>query len=96
MLTDNLTPVGKLTRVHGVEGKAIVVFENWALENLKKTEWVFLKINGLPVPFFISNLEILTSTSAIISLEGIESVEQMRPHLNREVLIEWQGRKKSP
>ncbi|HOK51584.1 MAG TPA: hypothetical protein PLF75_06805, partial [Bacteroidales bacterium] len=63
MLTDNLVNIGKLTRVHGVEGKAIVVFENWALKQFQKSEWVFLNINRLPVPFFVSNLEIISPTS---------------------------------
>lgn len=94
MLTDNLVAIGKLTRTHGVDGKAMLVFENWALKQLQKTEWVFLNINRLPVPFFISSLEILTPTSAIIQLEDIHSVESIRSYLNCEVLIEWHGKRK--
>jgi 16S rRNA processing protein RimM len=94
MLTDNLVNIGKLTRVHGVEGKAIVVFESWALKQLQKTEWVFLNINRLPVPFFISSLEILSPTSAIIGLDGLDSIERIRPYINQEVLIAWEGKRK--
>lgn len=94
MLTDNLVNIGKLTRVHGVEGKAIVVFENWALKQFQKSEWVFLNINRLPVPFFVSSLEIISPTSAIIQLEDINSVESIRRYINCQVLIVWQGKRK--
>ncbi|MGC8802943.1 MAG: ribosome maturation factor RimM [Bacteroidales bacterium] len=94
MLTDNLLTIGKLTRGHGVDGRAIVVFENWALKQFQKSEWVFLNINRLPVPFFISSLEILTPTSAIIQLEDIKTIEDIRPFINCEVLIAWEGKRK--
>jgi 16S rRNA processing protein RimM len=92
MYTDKLRLIGKISRAHGIEGKAFLVFESSFYKNLKKSEWVFLNINGLPVPFFLLSIEFSTDTSAIIQLEDIDNINKLLPFIGMEVLIEWKGK----
>ena len=58
--------IGHLSKLHGFEGEAVMVADSLFPKNIDKTEWVFLKIDGLPVPFFVSNIHVRSETVAII------------------------------
>ena len=94
MFAENLRLIGKLSKLYGFDGEAILVADNSFPKKIEKTEWVFLVIDGLPVPFFVLRFSIRTDSSAIIKLEDISSVEKMEQLLGREIFIE-ETRKKN-
>jgi ribosomal 30S subunit maturation factor RimM len=52
MNTEKFSALGVLVKAHGVSGNAILRTEFVPDDELFNTEWVFLKIEGKPVPFF--------------------------------------------
>lgn len=67
--------IGALVKLHGFKGNYVLVSESAISEKIKKWESVFLEIEGLLVPFFISYISITSETSAIIGFEDIDSPE---------------------
>jgi 16S rRNA processing protein RimM len=94
MFAENLRLIGKLSKLHGFEGEAMLITDISFPKKIEKTEWVFLIIDGLPVPFFVLRFSIRNESLAIIKLEDITSVEKMEKYLGRDVFIE-ETRKKS-
>jgi len=88
MVAKYYRPIGKLTRLHGFEGGALLVADENLKKKFEKTEWLFFLIEGLPVPFFVSNIKLRTETSAIVKLADINSSEEVQKLIGIEVLIE--------
>jgi 16S rRNA processing protein RimM len=65
-LTD-CTSIGSITRAHGVHGQFVLVLDQVTFRDIKKMESVFIEIDGLPVPFFISSFQEKTSSSLILT-----------------------------
>lgn len=80
--------IGHLSKLHGYEGEAVVVADSLFAKNIVKTEWVFLKIDGLPVPFFVSNIQVRSETVAILRLLDVFSSTDMQKFLGMDVFIE--------
>lgn len=92
MNAEKLRHIGKIVKLHGFEGNALIIFDEAYLKKISKTEWVFLSIDGLPVPFFIIKFDLRSDTSAIIKLSDIDTSEEMEKLLGCEVSIIESGR----
>ena len=51
-----LTPIGKITKVHGAQGELKAKVEERFLDALYNAEFVFVKQAGKPVPFFLEDI----------------------------------------
>ena len=80
--------IGQFTRPHGYKGQVILKLNNFSFDEIVEMEWVFVLIDGLPVPFFIGGFSERSSDSLIVELEDINSIEKARSLLNTRVLIE--------
>ena len=87
MLSENYRSIGKFTKLHGYNGEVILCSEGIFQKKIEKTEWVFLYLDGLPVPFFVSSFYLRTDTTAIIKLEDIDSSDEMQKYVGLEVNI---------
>jgi 16S rRNA processing protein RimM len=98
MVAENCRPIGKLTKLHGYEGEALFVANEDLPKKIEKTEWMFFVIEGLPVPFFVSNIKLRTETSAIVKLADVNNSEEVQKLIGLEVLIEIsnKGKKSKP
>ncbi len=67
--------IGFIQRTHGIKGELLVNFTSTSSFNLEKMESVFVEIDGVPVPFFISTLKLLNDNRAILKLDEIDSIE---------------------
>jgi 16S rRNA processing protein RimM len=92
MIAEKLRHIGKIVKLHGFEGDALIIFDEAFSKKITKAEWVFLIINGLPVPFFISKLDIRLDSTAIIKLSDIDSSEDIKKLIGCEVAIIETGR----
>jgi len=95
MLSENYRSIGKFTKLHGYNGEVILYSDGIFQKKIEKTEWVFLYLDGLPVPFFVSSFLLRTDTSAIIKLEDIDTSEEMQKYIGFEVnIIDTSGTRK--
>jgi 16S rRNA processing protein RimM len=74
----DLMPVGVFTRTHGVGGELVLRLQDRGAENLPEMEWVFVEIDGLPVPFFVKNTRDLQEDKMILQLETVTSEAQAK------------------
>lgn len=77
--------IGTLVKLHGFKGNYVLVSESAISEKIKKWESVFLDIEGLLVPFFISYISITSETTAIIGFEDIDSAEAAQEFVSTNV-----------
>jgi 16S rRNA processing protein RimM len=87
MLANNGQHIGQIGKLHGVHGQLILVSEDKLQKSFTKTEWVFIKLDGLPVPFRILDINIRTDNSAIITLDGYNTPEASRELIGYDVFI---------
>ena len=73
MITEkDLIAVGRITKTHGVNGEIVVTLDR-DIPDWDDVRCVFLIMEGLPVPFFVTNSRHKSSESDLIMLEGVES-----------------------
>lgn len=94
MLPDNCQPIGKLSKLHGVRGELILQATDPLPKKLDKTERLFLIIDGLPVPFFISDIIIRNDITAIVKFDDINTAEEAEDLIGLEVLFEQKTKSK--
>ncbi|MDR2910346.1 MAG: hypothetical protein LBV47_03135 [Bacteroidales bacterium] len=85
----NCTQIGFIRKTHGVRGELILDFDPVFESSLSKSKRLFLEIDGLLVPFFISDegLWIKSSKSAIVKLDWVDSEEYACRLRNSSVFI---------
>ena len=64
--------IGRFTRTHGIHGEIEVHFTDDVFDR-GEADYVFLKIDGLYVPFFLEDYRFKGSESALFTLDGIDS-----------------------
>ena len=79
--------LGRITRLHGFEGTVTIKLEKSFLENIPELEWVFLEIEGKPVPFFISISEYLGADILRLRFEGYETIEKASEFVGSRVYL---------
>lgn len=65
--------LGTITRKHGLKGHLIIKLDTDVPELYNKLESVFLYMNGILVPFFISECQLLNNNSLKVNFEDLPS-----------------------
>ena len=84
-MDDELILLGKITRTQGFDGTLVILLEKGLSERTGELESVFVIIDGLPVPFFISWLS-RSGDLLHVKFEGYELKEKVRDFTGCEVL----------
>jgi 16S rRNA processing protein RimM len=71
------TLLGRISRISGYHGSVSVKLEKYFLNNIPEMEWVFLEIDGRPVPFFVSHSEYSGGDTLILKFEGYNTYEKV-------------------
>jgi 16S rRNA processing protein RimM len=90
-----LISIGSIAKVHGINGEVMLVAENPLKFEILETEQLFIRIDGLPVPFFLSTIEERNEKTFVLLFESINSRNEADELVGCEVLIE-QKKKKTP
>ena len=90
---DNLSKVGFINRTHGYKGTVHCITDLAKPEKLLKVDFLFLLINGLPVPFLIEEMEV-NETDFYVKLEDINSDGEGKKLLQTEIYAETVKEKK--
>ena len=77
--------LGVLTRLHGYRGEFMLISENLLEDYVEELEQVFLMIEGIPVPFFISSIEWHSDKSVIIGFDEISDEMTAASYVGTEV-----------
>jgi 16S rRNA processing protein RimM len=68
--------LGRIQKVQGYDGTLKVKLERDFIENIPTLEWVFLEIEGKPVPFFVSSTDYEGNDILKIRLTGYDTFEK--------------------
>ena len=79
-----LIKVGKLARVHGLKGALVVVGDNLENVEVKKTGFLFIEMNNVPTPFFITEVK-YAGKNLVINFDGIKTIEEAKPLIGKDL-----------
>ena len=74
--------LGRIKSIHGPDGTVAVKLERDFTEKIPEMEWVFLEIEGKPVPFFISESEYKGGEILKIRFENYYTFEKLNDVVN--------------
>jgi 16S rRNA processing protein RimM len=94
MSYNNRVLFGRIVKIHGYDGTVIVKTEPGFSENIPEMESVFIEIDGLPVPFFISTLEYSGGDTLKIKFHDYESYDKMTEFNGCRIFIASTGKEK--
>jgi 16S rRNA processing protein RimM len=69
----NCIAIGTIIKTHGVRGQIVLRLNHYEVKDIHTMELVFIIIDGLPVPFFISSFDIKDMHQLILTLEDVEN-----------------------
>lgn len=84
---DSLCPIGVITKAHGLRGEVMCLFDDECYVDAV-TDHLLLTVDGIPVPFFITERRQRTARSTILRFDDVDSVEQAAALVGCEVLVE--------
>jgi 16S rRNA processing protein RimM len=73
MRKDDCYHLGYVAKLHGFKGEVSLFLDVTNPEEYKKLESVYIDINGLLAPFFISSYQLKTKGFASVKFEGIDT-----------------------
>jgi len=78
--------LGKIIRLHGYEGMVSAYLDTDEPGEYEVLKLVFLKINNVPVPFFIQSISLLNN-KALIQFEDVHTLEQAERLVQKEIYL---------
>ncbi|MBP3725684.1 MAG: 16S rRNA processing protein RimM [Bacteroidaceae bacterium] len=74
---DDLYKIGRVGKPHGVHGEVQLLVDDDVFDRTD-TPYIFIEVDGLPVPFFFESYRFRGSQSALAVFEGIDSEQAAR------------------
>ena len=87
--------LGTISKPHGTKGLLLIRLRNFKAEELKKMEWVFVEIDGLPVPYFMEEFRENSGETIIVKFGEIDSEMTARALSGCEVFISGKNIKRN-
>jgi 16S rRNA processing protein RimM len=84
---ENLIFLGTLLKPHGIHGDMILKLNNLHPDNLPEIESIFIEIEGLIIPFFISQYTDINESSILVGLDDIKSNEEAKKLIGCKIYI---------
>lgn len=85
MITDHdVYKIGSLTRTHGVRGEVAFQFTDDVWDRVE-ADYLFLRLDGLLVPFFLEEWRFRSDNVALLKFEDIDSADDARRLVGTEV-----------
>jgi 16S rRNA processing protein RimM len=83
----NCFELGTIIKCHGVHGDVVLRLNNLSFDNIKEMELVFIEIDGLPVPFFISEYAERSKDTLVLNINNIDKEEDAKDIINCRVYV---------
>jgi len=71
-----LYTLGKIAKTRGYSGVLAVVFDEPVKDEIEDLDEIFILVDGLPVPFPVQEIKLLTDTSAQFQLEFVTNQKE--------------------
>jgi len=85
MITDHdVYKIGSITRTHGVRGEVAFQFTDDVWDRVE-ADYLFLRLDGLLVPFFLEEWRFRSDNVALLKFEDIDSADDARRIVGTEV-----------
>ena len=81
---EDVYKIGSFNKPHGVHGELVFTFVDDAFDN-DECDYLFCKLDGIFVPFFIEEYRFRSDTMALMKLEGVDTADQARMFTQVEV-----------
>jgi 16S rRNA processing protein RimM len=91
----NLFEIGKILKPHGVKGEVTVLFNKPEFAD-SDSNYYFLFLDGMYVPFFVEDFVFNSNVTARIKLQGVDSIEKASIYSNIFVFLPKELVKKPP
>ena len=79
--------LGTITKCHGIHGQVVLRLCNLSFDAIKEMEAVFIQIDGLPVPFFITEYAERSNDTLILTIDDIKEEQAAKDLMNSRVFI---------
>ncbi|HXB40365.1 MAG TPA: ribosome maturation factor RimM [Bacteroidia bacterium] len=86
-MVQDLVKAGKLTRLHGIKGSLILNPDSGPGPDAQKVKTVFLEINGVHTPFFVSEIK-TSGKNLILTFDSVKNPEEAKKLVGKEVWLE--------
>ncbi len=83
-----LTVLGEITRSHGVHGELVAITDKPMGDELSEVRFLFIELQGKPVPFSVENIRWQSANAIILKLEFIDSEPQARSYKGHKIWVE--------
>ncbi len=87
ILEDDIFSVGVTRKPYGIKGELNVQFNKAEYANLD-SEYYFLRIDGIPVPFFVEEITFITDEIVRIKFEDLNDEKIASKYSNLEMLVD--------
>ena len=75
---------GKINKTHGVNGELNC---NINADTIDMAEYIVLDMDGIFVPFFVSNIRIKSTNSVLLTLEDVEDETEARKLIGKDIYL---------
>lgn len=82
----DILKIGRTQKPHGIKGEINILFQKAEYADLD-TEFYFLEIDGIPVPFFVEEFTFSTDVQARVKFEDISDEKHASRFANLDVYI---------
>ena len=90
MKKDDHYLLGSLLKTTGIKGEIILKFNNDCFDEIQKLESIFIDVDNKLVPFFIEDIKVKSSTTAIVKFEGLNEEEKSVEFIDSEFYISFE------
>ena len=80
--------IAKILKSNGTDGGILIGVRDIDVKEIDLEEPVFIYFDGLPVPFFITDLQQRGTSKAIVHLNDVTSLEDAEEIVGRDVFVE--------
>lgn len=83
---EEVFPIGRLGKPHGIKGELSFMFTDDVFDRVD-ADYIVVETDGILVPFFMEEYRFKTAETALLKLEGIDTVERARELTNCNVFF---------
>lgn len=84
--TTEVFPIGKVNKPHGINGEMSFTFTTDVFDTEEASYFIF-EMEGILVPFFIESYRFRTESTALLTLNGIESEEAAKEFSGKTIYL---------
>ena len=86
-----LIQVARVLKSNGTDGEILIGFRGIGPEDLNQKEPVFIKFDGLPVPFFIESFTKKGTNRALAHITGVKNLQDAEEIAGKDIFVEPDG-----